>query len=80
MKVLKKDGILVGSVPHDKGKRGFGHYKSPSDVHMREFNEKTLSELLKKYFNKVEITESIRLTGNPTLEFYIFKASDKKNI
>lgn len=54
VRVTKKGGIVVGSVPHPRGQagaKGFLRHK----YHARVFNERSLKKLLKKCLKKVEI-------------------------
>jgi len=54
-RVLKKDGVFLGSVPHDKGNLGVG---KKADYHQWVFSEVDLYGIFGRYFNSVDITET----------------------
>ena len=54
-RVIKPNGIFLGSVPHSEGTLGFG---KKADYHQSIFTLDDLNQLLTKYFNSVEITET----------------------
>jgi 2-polyprenyl-3-methyl-5-hydroxy-6-metoxy-1,4-benzoquinol methylase len=54
-RVLDKDGLFVGSVPHDKGHLGEG---KKADYHNWIFSKADLEAMFGKYFKEVEITET----------------------
>lgn len=72
VRVVKPEGIVVGSVPHPKGQAGAKGFINHA-YHARVFDKKSLKKLLKSKLTKVEIKDiyvNPDITGLPNWMFF----------
>jgi len=72
VRVTKKDGIVVGSVPHPRGQAGAKGFKRHK-YHARVFDKRLLKKLLKGQLKKIEIKNIYTdpdITGLPNWMFF----------